>query len=157
VTSTCRGGVDEGSSATDEGVVTSSGDDNKGLTTLDGGGSVALVALVLVDSERLTSDGGLINLQEGILGNDATVGGNDSALLNLENIAGNDLRGFNLLQGAVTENNSLQGQGLLELVDNRTSLELLNETDSSVKQQKGNNDTEIDPVLKTGSQDSGSL
>lgn len=39
----------------------------------------------------------------------------------------------------------------------RSSLEFLNETDNSVKQQKTANDTEIDPVLKTGSQDGSGL
>lgn len=80
MTSATSGLRDESSGTTDEGVVTGGGDDDEGLTTLDGGRSIAVVALVLVDSERLTSDGGLINLEESILSDDATIGGNDSTL-----------------------------------------------------------------------------
>lgn len=80
VTSATSGLGDERSGTTDESVVTGSSDDHEGLTTLDGGRSIAVVALVLVDSERLASDGGLINLKEGIFGDDATISGNDSTL-----------------------------------------------------------------------------
>ncbi len=157
MTSATSGLGDESSGATDEGVVTGGGDDDEGLTTLDGGGGVAVVALVLVDSKGLTSNGGLINLEESIFGDDATVGGDNGTLLNLEDITGNDLGGLNLLEGAITENDSLEGKSLLEFLDNRTSLEFLNETDTSVKQEKSANDTEIDPILETGSENSGSL
>lgn len=148
---------DEGGGATDEGVVTSGSDDDEGFTTLDGGGGVAVVAAVLVDSEGFTSDGGLINLEESIFGDDATVGGNNGALLNLEDITGNNLGSLNLLEGAITENDSLEGKSLLEFLNNGTSLEFLNETNTSVKQEKSANDTEIDPILETGSENSGSL
>lgn len=80
VTSATSGLGDKGGSATDEGVVTSGGNDNEGLTTLDSGGSVAVVTTVLVDSERLTSDGGLINLEESILSDDATISGDNGTL-----------------------------------------------------------------------------
>lgn len=83
VTSTASGLGDESSGTTNEGVVTSGSDDDESLTTLDSGRSEAVVSLVLVDGERLTSDGGLIDLEESIFGNDATVGGNDSTLLGL--------------------------------------------------------------------------
>lgn len=128
--------VDKGSSATDEGVVTSSSNDNKGLTTLDGGGGVARVVLVLVDGERLTGDGGLINLEESIVGDDTAISGNDGTLLDLENITGDNLGSLDLLQGAVTENDSLEGKSLLELIDDRTSLVFLDETDNSVQKQQ---------------------
>jgi hypothetical protein len=36
--------------------------------------------MVLVNSEGLASDGGLIDLEEGIFGNDATISGNDGTL-----------------------------------------------------------------------------
>ncbi|EPE08776.1 hypothetical protein F503_04363 [Ophiostoma piceae UAMH 11346] len=94
---------------------------------------------------------------EGVLSNNATVSGDDGTLLDLEDITGNNLRSLNLLQGAVTEDDSLQGQSLLQLIDNGTSLVLLDETDDGVQQQQSADDTEIDPILKTGSQDSGSL
>ncbi|TLD21338.1 hypothetical protein PspLS_09068 [Pyricularia sp. CBS 133598] len=134
VTSTSGGSVDKGGGATDEGAVTGGGDDDESLTTLDGRGSVALVALVLVDSKRLASDGRLVNLEVGIVGDNATVGGNDGTLLNLENVTGNDLGSLNLLELTVTEDNSLQGESLLQLVDDGTGLELLDETNTGVKQ-----------------------
>ncbi len=57
---------------------------------------------------------------------------------------------------SITENDSLQrARVFLQLVDDRTSLELLDETDDSVEQKKTTDDTEIDPVLKTGSTGSG--
>jgi hypothetical protein len=157
VTLTTSGSVDESGGATDEGVVTGGGDDNEGLTTLDTGRSIALVTLVLVDSKRLTSDGGLIDLEEGILGDDATIGRDDSAFLDLENITGNDLGSLNLLEGTVTENNSLESESLLQLVDDGTSLVFLDETNGGVKQEKGADDTEINPILETGSENGSSL
>jgi hypothetical protein len=110
VTGAGAGRVDKGSGATDEGVVTSGGDDDEGLTTLDTRGGVALVTLVLVDSERLASDGRLVDLEEGIVGHNAAIGGNDGTLLNLQNITGNDLGGLNLLEGTVTEDDSLESE-----------------------------------------------
>lgn len=80
VTSATSGLGDKGSSATDEGVVTSGGNDDEGLTTLDSGGSIAVIATVLVDSERLTSDGGLIDLEESILSDNATISGDNGTL-----------------------------------------------------------------------------
>ena len=76
---------------------------------------------------------------------------------NLENVTRNNLRSLHFEETSVTENNSLQGQGLLQLVDNRTGLEFLDETDSGVEEEKGANDTEIDPILKTCSKNSSSL
>ncbi|TLD09389.1 uncharacterized protein PgNI_07616 [Pyricularia grisea] len=134
VTSTGGSSVDKGSGATDEGAVTSGGDDDESLTTLDGRRSVALVALVLVDSKRLASDGRLINLEVGIVGDNATVGRDDGTLLNLKNVTGNDLGGLDLLELTVTEDDSLEGEGLLQLVNDGTSLELLDETNTGVKQ-----------------------
>jgi hypothetical protein len=157
VTSTAGRLGDEGSSATDEGVVTGGGDDNEGLTTLDSGRLEAVVAVVLVDSEGLASDGRLINLQESVFGNNATVGGDDGTLLDLEDITGNNHGSLNLLEGAITEDDSLKGKSLLQFVDNGTSLELLDETDTGVKQKQTANDTEIDPILETGSKDGSSL
>lgn len=157
VTGATSGLGDESSGTTDEGVVTSRSNDDESLTTLDSGRSVAVVALVLVDSEGLTGDGGLINLEESIFGHNATISGDNGTLLNLKDITGNDLGGLNLLEGTVTEDNSLEGKGLLQFLDNGTSLELLDETDTGVKQQKSANDTEINPILETGSQNGSSL
>lgn len=179
VTRAGRSSVNESSSATDEGVVTGGSDDDESLTTLDSGGSENLVTLVLVDSKRLAGKSRLINLEEGIIGDDATISGDNGTLLNLEDITGNDFGSLNLLESTVTENDSLEsksparesglatclrgewqllvGNLLLQLVDNRTSLEFLNETDNGVEEQQTANDTEINPVLKTGSKDGSSL
>lgn len=157
VTRSGVGGVNESGGTTNEGVVTSGGDNDEGLTTLDGGGSEALVALVLVDSERFTSDGRLVDLQEGILGDNATVGGDDSTLFDLEDITWDNLGGLKLLQGAITQDNSLESEGLLQFLDDGTGLEFLDETDTGVEQEQGANNTEVDPVLETSGQDGSSL
>jgi len=78
-------------------------------------------------------------------------------LLNLEDITGNDLWGLNLEQTTITENDGLQGESLLELVDDRAGLEFLDETNCGVEQKQGADDAEIDPVLETGSEHSSSL
>lgn len=118
MTGASGGSVDKSGSATDEGVVTGGGDNDEGLTALDSGRSVAGVILVLVDSQRLASDGGLIYLKEGILGDNLSISGDNGTLLNLEDITGDDFGGLNLLQSTVTENNSLESKGLLEFGDN---------------------------------------
>ena len=78
-------------------------------------------------------------------------------ILDLENITRNDLRSLDFSETTVTENNSLESKSLLQLLDDRTSLEFLNETNGSVKEQETANNTEIDPVLKTSSKDSSGL
>jgi hypothetical protein len=50
----------------------------------------------------------------------------------LENVTRNNLRSFDFKEPSVTEYNSLQGKGLLQLIYNGTSLEFLDETDGSV-------------------------
>lgn len=105
---------------------------------------------MLVDSERLASDGRLVNLEESALSDNATVGGDDRTLLNLQDIARDNFGGLNLLEGTVTENDGLESESLFEFFDNGTSLEFLNETDKGVEQKQSADDTEIDPVLKTG-------
>jgi hypothetical protein len=157
MTLTAGSSVDESGGTTDEGVVTSGSDDNKGLTTLDTGRSIALVTLVLVDGKRFTSDGGLIDLKEGILGDDATIGRDNGTFLDLKNITGDDLGSLNLLEGTVTENNSLKSESLLQLVDDGTSLVFLDETNGGVEQEKGADDTEINPILETGGKNGSSL
>ena len=78
-------------------------------------------------------------------------------LLNLEDITGNDLGGLNLKETTITENDGLEGESLLQLVDNGTGLELLDKTDSRVEQQKRADNTEIDPILETRSEYGSSL
>lgn len=116
MTSASSGLGDKGSSSANEGVVTSSGNDDESLTSLDSGGSIAVVTSVLVDSERLASDGRLINLDEAALGNETTIRRNDGSLFNLENITGNDLGGLDFLESAVTEDDSLKSKSLFELL-----------------------------------------
>ncbi|VUC35121.1 unnamed protein product [Clonostachys rosea] len=157
VTSATSGSGNESSSTADEGVVTSGSDDDEGLTTLDSGGREALITVVLVDSERFTSKSGLIDLEEGTLGDDATVSGNDGTIINLEDITGNDLVGLNLLQGTITEDSGLESESLLEFIDDRTGLVFLKEPDTGVKEQETANNTEINPIFETGSENSSSL
>lgn len=57
----------------------------------------------------------------------------------------------------ITENGSLKSESLLQFGDDGTGLVFLDETDEGVKQEKGANDTEIDPILKTGSKNGSSL
>jgi hypothetical protein len=75
----------------------------------------------------------------------------------LENITGNDLRSLNLEETAITENDGLESESLLQFVDNGTSLVFLDETDSGVEQEQSADNTEINPILETGSENSGSL
>lgn len=85
------------------------------------------------------------------------MGVGETHLLDLEDITGNDLGGLNLLEGTVTENDSLEGKSLFQFVDDGTGLELLDETNAGVEEQKRANDTEIDPVFETGSENSSGL
>jgi hypothetical protein len=142
---------DESSGTTDEGVVTSGSNDNESLTTLDSGRSVTVITVVLVDSERLSGDGRLVNLAEAALGDETTISWNDRTFFDLEDVTGNDLRGLNLLESTVTEDDSLESKSLLELLNDRTSLILLDESNTSVKKQKSTNNSEINPVLKSSS------
>jgi len=75
----------------------------------------------------------------------------------LQDVTRNDLRCLDLLKPSITEDGSLQGKSLLEFFDDGTSLEFLNETDTSVKQEERANDTKVDPVLKPGGENGGSL
>jgi hypothetical protein len=157
MTGSARGRGDKGGGTSDEGAITSSIDDHEGLTTLDGRGSVASISSVLVNGKRLAGDGGLINLEEGVFGDNATISGNDGTFFDLENISRNDLGGFDFLELAVTKNGGLEGESLLQFLDNGSSLVFLDETDSGIEQQKSADDTEIDPILKTGSEDGSGL
>jgi hypothetical protein len=157
MTSSSRSSGDERSSTTDKGVVSSGGDNHKGLTTLDRGRRVHGVASVLVNGKRLAGNGRLIDLEVSIFGDETAVSWDNGTLLNLEDITGDDFWGFDFLEGSVTENGGLESKSLLQLLDNGTSLVFLDETDKGVEQQQGANDTEIDPILKTSSKDSSSL
>lgn len=78
-------------------------------------------------------------------------------LLNLQDISRNDLRRPNFPQSTAPEDNSLESKGFLEFVDNRTGLEFLNKTDAGIQQEQSADDTEVNPILETSSQNGGSL
>jgi hypothetical protein len=78
-------------------------------------------------------------------------------LFDLKDITRDDFGSFNFEETAITEDNGFQGKCLLQFIDNRAGLEFLDETDTSVEQEQGANDTEIDPILKTGSENGSSL
>jgi len=56
------------------------GDDDESLATLDSGGCVDSVALVLLDGERFAGKGRLINLEICVLGDNTAIGRDDSTL-----------------------------------------------------------------------------
>lgn len=105
---------------------------------------------MLVDCERLTGDGGLIDLQESIFGNDSAVGWDNGTFFDLKNVTGNDFWCFNLLKLTITENRGLESESLFQLLDDGTGLEFLDETDTGVENEQSADDTEIDPILETG-------
>lgn len=122
--------VNQCSSATDESVVTSSSNDHEGFATLDPRRSITLVALVLVDGKRLSSNSGLINLEESIVGDNATISWNDSTLvwlmiwhdvmarwwtyfLDLKNVTWDNLRSLNLKKTTIAKDDSLECKSLL--------------------------------------------
>ena len=77
--------------------------------------------------------------------------------LNLENVTWDDFRSLNLEEAAIAKDDGLQCKSFLQLVDDRTCLEFLDKSDSGVEEEKGANDTEINPILKTGREYGGSL
>lgn len=186
------GTLDKGGSATDEGVTGSSSDNTVGLAALATGGVVTDISHVLVDSERFTSDSGLITSNErdtlvgltliiviitvlllevvgggvgevllvvlehlglGVVTDQANIGRDDSTLLDDNNITSNELTGENLLLLAVTDNDSTHSDITLERSNDIGSLLLLVPTDESVKQKNTTDNTKIDPVTQTGSEE----
>jgi hypothetical protein len=75
----------------------------------------------------------------------------------LKNITRDNFGSFDFLQLAVAEDGGLESKSLFQFLDDGTSLEFLDETDGSIEQEQGANDTEIDPILKTGSEHGGGL
>jgi hypothetical protein len=59
------------------------GNDHEALSTLDGRGGVAIIALMLVNREGFASNGGLIDLEEGIFSDNTPIGRNDGSLSRL--------------------------------------------------------------------------
>jgi len=52
----------------------------------------------------------------------------------LQDVTRYDHRSLDFLQATISKDDSLEGECFLQLLDDRTSLEFLNETDGSVKQ-----------------------
>ncbi len=75
----------------------------------------------------------------------------------MQNIAGDNLGSFDFEETAVTKDDRLKGKSLFQLIHDGTSLEFLDEADGSVKEKQGADDAEIDPILETGGENSGSL
>jgi hypothetical protein len=131
---------------------------------------------VFIDCERLASNGRLIDLEKGIVGNNATISGDNGTLkvkfniflsvgrvqllvylFNLEDITRNNLGSFNLEEAAITKDNCLKSECLFQFVDNGSGLVFLDETNSRVKKEQSANDTEIYPILKTCGENGSSL
>jgi len=157
VTSSSGSLADERGGATNESTISSGGNNHESFTTLDSGGGITVVSLMLVDGKGFSGNGRLIDLDESVFGDDTTVGGNDGTFFDLNDITRNDFGSLDFNKGTVSETDSFESEGLFQFFDNGTSLEFLDETDSSVKKQKSADNTEIYPILKTCSKDSGSL
>ncbi len=129
---------------------------------------------MFVDGERLSSDGGLIDLEEGVFGHDATIGGDDgtlehvsitginringsSYLFNLKDITRNDHGSFDFLKTTTSENDGFESEGFLQLLDNRTGLEFLDKPNRGVEKQQSADNTEVDPIFETRGKDSSGL
>ena len=149
--------ADERSSTTNESTISSSGNDHESFTTLDSGGGITVITLMLVDGERFSCNGRLVDLNESVFGDDTTVGRNNGTFFDLNDITGDDFGSLDLNQSSVSETDSLESEGLFQFFDNGTGLEFLDETDSSVEEQKSADDTKVYPILKTSSKNSGSL
>jgi len=191
------GALDESSGATNERLAGGSSDNSVGLAALATGGVVASVGHVLVDSERFTSDGGLVTsnerntlvglavvilvvivglLLEGVIvdigevllvglvhlgllvvTDQADISRDNSTLLNDDNVTSNELTSKDLLLLAVADNNSTHSNITLERSHDISGLLLLVPTDQGVKSQDTTDDTEINPVTKTSSEQNSEL
>jgi hypothetical protein len=80
-----------------------------------------------------------------------------SHLFDLEDITRDNFWCLDFLQLAITKDGSLERKCLFQFFDNRTSLILLEKTDKCIEEKQCTDDTEINPVLKTSSQNRSSL
>jgi hypothetical protein len=92
-----------------------------------------------------------------IVADEADITGDGVTLLDDDDITGNELSGENGLLLVVTDDDSLHGNVTLERGDDISGLLLLVPTDNGVEQQDTANDTEINPILETGSEKSSEL
>lgn len=73
-------------------------------------------------------------------------------MLQTYNVTWDELSSLDFLFRTITNDERLHGDITLERGNNIGGLFFLVPTDNGVKQQDGNDDTEIDPVTKTGSE-----
>ena len=92
-----------------------------------------MITLVLVNGKGFSGNSRLIDLHEGIFGDDTTVGRNNSTFFDLNEITRDDFGGLNLNECTLSKGDSLKSESLFQFLDNGTGLEFLDETDSSVK------------------------
>ena len=92
-----------------------------------------MITLVLVHGKGFSGNSRLIDLHEGIFGDDAAVGRNNGTFLDLNEITRDDFGSLDFNERTLSEGHSLKSKGLFQFLDNGTGLEFLDETDSSVK------------------------
>lgn len=88
-----------------------------------------------------------------VVANETSVGGADLTFLNDDNVTGDDLASLDLLFLTITNDGCLHGNVTLEFCDNISSLFFLVPTNDGVEHKNGDNDTEIDPITKTGGEE----
>lgn len=110
--------ADEGSGAADEGSVPRGSDNHESFATFDSGRSITSIAFVLIDGKRFSSNGRLIDLDESVLGDDTTVGGNNGSFFDLDNITRNDFRSLYFDEGTVSKSDGFKCKSLFQLFDN---------------------------------------
>jgi hypothetical protein len=110
--------ADECSGTADESSVSSSSDNHESLASFDSGGSITIVTLVLINGERFSGNGRLINLDESVLGDDATIGRDNGTFLDLNNVTGNDFGSLDFQESTVSKSDSFKGKSFLQLFDN---------------------------------------
>jgi len=92
-----------------------------------------------------------------IVADKTDITGNGSTLLDDDNVTGDELTGENGLLLVVADDNCLHGNVTLEGGDDISGLLLLVPTNNGVEQQDTANDTEVNPILETGSEKSSEL
>lgn len=92
-----------------------------------------------------------------VVANETNVTGNGGTLLDDNDVTGDELTGENGLLLVVTDDSRLHGDVTLERGDDIGGLLFLVPTDNSVKKKNTADDTEIDPILKTGGEKGGKL
>lgn len=133
---------------------------NEGNTLSDG---VLLIELVLVDLVLLLVWVAVVELVLSlelqvklkvlrlvVIADKTDVTGNSGTLLDDNNVTGNELTSEDSLLLVVTDNSRLHGDVTLEGSDDIGGLLFLVPTDNGVKKKNTADDTEIDPILKTG-------